>query len=272
MSESEGVGVPSGLARAERGPSADPALEYIGPRETGGQRRLAIRGDGPRRRKRLPDGGGRATMPRMHGLRFAPWALLAVASCHSPSAPAAPTPGAPAGDDAAALRRLDALAGSWESESRALHVPSGTLYDASARSEATWVLGGRFLLVESRSLTSEGDAPPSSLALFTWDPEAGLYRSWTFHSSGEVAAGTMSFDEPTSTWSMAERWRDPWSGDLGEGRGSMTFDAADHKVLLWERGSAAAEEASYRVRGESRRLPDTEQEPPRDGEAVDDGG
>jgi hypothetical protein len=187
-------------------------------------------------------------------LALLPACATAGGAAPSPATVSPPAAGEPAGGPEEAFARLEMLVGRWDSEARARR-RTGEVLSTSATAEASWDLGGRFVRVRTTYRAGPaGAAPPESTALFTWDESAALYRTWTFHSSGEVASGSMSYDADTRTWSMAEVWTDPVSGARGTGRGFMRFSSDDEKSFGWERRSETDPDDSYRVEGTSRRL------------------
>jgi hypothetical protein len=114
------------------------------------------------------------------------------------------------------LTVLDQFVGTWNTE--VTYNPAV----ATARQErvtgkitSKWVLGGRFVQEEGRSLGSDRD----HMVLWSYDPQKKAYRSWFYDSVGSANESQGQWDEKSKTLS--------WKADLGDG---MTYVSRHHFI------------------------------------------
>ena len=98
------------------------------------------------------------------------------------------------------------------------------------------------------------DDTMTARGIFAWDESAGVYRIWSFGSSGQVATGTMTYDQATRTWQANDQWVNLRTGARGTGQGSMHYLNEDYKEIAWTSRSAEDQGAGFEVRGSSRRV------------------
>jgi hypothetical protein len=89
-----------------------------------------------------------------------------------------------------ALRRLDALVGTWEITAQFPGDPPTVC--RGGRTTFEWMRGG-LLLVQRTDMPDNG--PPSSLTLITYDQVAGAYRQHYFDSRGVIRLYEMTLDD-----------------------------------------------------------------------------
>lgn len=103
--------------------------------------------------------------------------------------------------DVPELKALDHYTGLWEDEI------SGR--PGVRRTElGEWVLNGRFLRQTWSTKSSDGTPPAQGLTLMTFDPQAGIYRSWAFLATGSVIENEGTWDEAAQTFTWGHRLLD----------------------------------------------------------------
>jgi hypothetical protein len=134
----------------------------------------------------------------------------------------------------AGLALLDRMIGAWDTVSvqkPAEWTPQETRTTGVITRK--WVLGGRFVLDSSSH--SDGQ---ESMALITFDPQAGEYRSWWFNSEGLHNESHGTWDEATQTLSYETEMPDG-----KQGRSKLHFAAPDREE--WQFNVTDAEGKVY---------------------------
>jgi hypothetical protein len=103
-----------------------------------------------------------------------------------------PSPGIPE------LKELDHYAGQWEDE-----IAGRPEVRRTERGE--WILKGRFLRQSWSSEPGDGTPPAEGMTLMTFDPQAGVYRSWAFLATGTVIENEGIWDAITNTFTWGRR-------------------------------------------------------------------
>lgn len=131
---------------------------------------------------------------------------------------------------AAELDKLDAFAGNWEytMEMKMEGMEKPETY--SGTSYATWECDRR-LLVER----VEGDMGEMGkfhgLAIYTWDPQDKVFRTFWFDNMGSMHHGTMKYDEATKTWNTKGEGENLNTGERTRGKGWMK--CVDDNTVKW---------------------------------------
>jgi hypothetical protein len=125
------------------------------------------------------------------------FAAVAAASLYAQMGP--PTP-------AAELKKLDFLAGDWNSEGTVNPgpgMPNGGKFSSSDHTE--W-MEGDFFLISHGSFDFGGMAKGKELAIFGYDSDRKVYTYTAFNSVGEAEVSTGTVDGDTWTWLSNEHF------------------------------------------------------------------
>ncbi len=171
-------------------------------------------------------------------------AALLLASCHVARQPDARQP---------ELVRLDMLVGHWESSHETRVEGSEEVTYVTSTVHARWELDGNFVVARATyRIGGIGGDETRVKTLFTWDDQAGVYRTWAFDTHGNASTGTMRFDAATRTWHMKQESRNRVTDARGKGHGTMHYEDDDHKTFTWSQQAAGG--SKYTARGRSRRV------------------
>src|SRR5688500_14641072 len=61
-----------------------------------------------------------------------------------------------------------------------LEPTGGSLGLSSDESKGEWILGGRFVEMNGKMTSNDSDTTIEVKTIYTYDAQAGVYRSWTF--------------------------------------------------------------------------------------------
>lgn len=125
------------------------------------------------------------------------------------------------------LQPLNRFAGSWDTRMtvRVAGTP-GEPASVQGTSKAEWVHGGRFLR-QAWSYRASGTLPAGSgSTMMTYDPEAKVYRSWMFFSSGATLESQGRWNPQSNTFT--------WTGRNGRSTTTATFkeDGTEHWSMV----------------------------------------
>ncbi|MEE8170946.1 MAG: DUF1579 family protein [Phycisphaerae bacterium] len=129
----------------------------------------------------------------------------------------------------AEMDQLAAWVGNW-TYTVEMSAP-GTPEPMTGSSRITWEYGKRFLIEHMEGQMGEEETF-RGMAIYTWDANAGKYRTWMFDNMGGVDTGTMSYDESTNTWHMSGKGYNPANGERTYGEGSIKME--DDNTMEWQ--------------------------------------
>lgn len=148
------------------------------------------------------------------------------------------------------LRRLDALAGAWETEGTVWFIGMDEPTRTTGSSDAVWTCDRRFLL--DRSEYDMGPlGPMTGINVWGWDAQRDRFTFSWFDSFGESATGHAHYDERDGTWRIHTRGQSTRCSVKNKG----TIRVVDENTLewSWETWSAWGFPKYAEYRGISRR-------------------
>lgn len=80
-----------------------------------------------------------------------------------------------------------------------LESTGGSLGLSGGESKGVWILGGRFVELNGKMTSADGVTSIEVKTIYTYDTQAGIYRSWTFTANGIGIERNGTFDETTQT-------------------------------------------------------------------------
>lgn len=107
-----------------------------------------------------------------------------------------------------------------------MRVTEGIFGATSGTGTGSWALGGRFIEQNGSMMSADGTRRLSVKTLYTYDSQAGVYRSWTFTSDGAAIERSGTFDAQTQTLTLV--------GRLPNGQvTTQTSDFSDPDQISW---------------------------------------
>ena len=79
---------------------------------------------------------------------------------------------------------------------------------ATGENTVEWVLGGQFVGGSGSVRTADGSNDFAIIALRGFDPHAGVYRTWSFFSTGMVSEAEATWDEAEKTMTEVTHYGD----------------------------------------------------------------
>ncbi len=130
----------------------------------------------------------------------------------------------------AALDRLNSFVGYWEGDMEMKMKGAPETMKATGNHRAEWSCDKRLLVSHYEGDMGEGKKM-SGIEIWTYDDEAGKYRSWWFDSHGSAAEGAVEYDEETKTWLSSGTDQSMVTGVTTYGVGTMKL--TDDNTMTW---------------------------------------
>lgn len=119
-------------------------------------------------------------------------------------------------------KRLDQMAGSWETLTRYWPASGSELVEAKGTSQRKWILDGRFLMEELEG----GDLalPFRGVGLFGYDAFEQKHTSaWVDTMSTAILTNIGTYDKTNDVVNFTGQYKDPWTGTKKKERGVTRF-------------------------------------------------
>lgn len=156
----------------------------------------------------------------------------------------------------AEARQLDMLVGRWVANGEQVASDTGARTQTETVVDARWELGGTALASRSATRWVDPEGTPravESYAYYLWDPGLGKIRTQRFDSAGNVAEGTMTFDDVARTWHLEETTTMASTGQRTRGSGTLQYLSDGERIVEW-RSSPERGGGGYRMRGRGERV------------------
>ena len=154
-------------------------------------------------------------------------------------------------------QRLEMLVGRWVAIQELTASDSGETFPAEVTVDARWDLSGTVVAARSAvQWTDPEDGKPRALESYTyysWDAATGTYRTQRFDSAGNVAEGTMTYDEEANMWHLEDTLTETSTGLRTRGTGTLQYIAEDEQIVEW-RSSPERGGGGFRMVGRSQRV------------------
>ena len=127
-------------------------------------------------------------------------------------------------------KRLDRLAGRWDTLTRYWPAPGAEVVEAKGTSQRKWILDGRFLLEE----LDGGDLalPFRGLGLFGYDAFEQKHTSaWVDTMNTSILTNLGTYDSTNDVVNFNGQYKDPWTGTKKKERGVTRFLGPDKHAL-----------------------------------------
>jgi hypothetical protein len=150
------------------------------------------------------------------------------------------------------LDRLAGLIGDWEGPARAWVLGTDQIIEGHGTRQFKWGVERRYLIDTFQTEMQGGMGKMESMAVWTYDPSIGRYRSWWFHSWGIFGTGIVTYDAQSGEFVM-EEGDERNTLDGKEYRIKWRTAAIDPNTIAW-RANAALGERGYEISGTYKRV------------------
>ncbi|RME37332.1 MAG: DUF1579 domain-containing protein [Planctomycetota bacterium] len=152
----------------------------------------------------------------------------------------------------AALSRLDAFVGNWQSESEMRMGGLDEVIRGSGTSEIRWAGDGWFLVERAKWTMGEmGDM--EAMGIWAYDAKGKKYRTFWVDTMGGTGVGTARYNEKTKTWHLKAKIRTPFGDSIG--KGTTRFPDADTMEWTWREYALGGLMKVSEMKGTSKRRP-----------------
>lgn len=167
-------------------------------------------------------------------LRILPFVSLAICLAWISSIAAEDGPS----DKIPELKVLDHYAGDWDVEMTSTELPF-----TKGKVSGKWILDGRFLQQVGELTDKDGASAMKYSSLMTYDPEAKVYRTWSFLSNGHAGESEGKWDPTRKTMNSIGR-KDP-SGSFSTTTADFSAGGTEAwKIVVTDRTGKVVSEMS----------------------------
>jgi hypothetical protein len=141
-----------------------------------------------------------------------------------------------AGTPGDAHKRLDGMAGTWDTKIKFWMMPGGEPMTSTGVSTAQWVLGGRYL--EQRFKGDMGGMPFEGIGYSGYDNVKKQYwGTWMDNMSTSMMTSTGTASADGKVWDFVATMSDPMTGKDTQSKERVTIHDADHHTMeMWGPG------------------------------------
>ena len=127
----------------------------------------------------------------------------------------------------AELDRINFKTGTWEATGEGQFAGLDQPVKTTMRATGSWECGER-LMVSRGTMTMEELGDFEFMEIWTYDAQAGKYRTYWFDNGGMTGVGTAKYDDKTDRWTTRMRMRGPFGNMSAKGTMTLTGETSMH--------------------------------------------